>query len=145
MRGSANQNGAGRDETTLVGVARSALGQAVLAALRTATLRVALAVGGADPSLGEAQVQTPLNLSASHVAARRLYDGGLSLPSKLPWPQAKALVAALLDALGNARLKALGYEMSRALVATGERAATATEMPTARPTYRSSSLPSRPR
>ena len=108
-----------RDESTLAGVARSALGQAVLAALRTATLRVALAVGGADPSLGEAQVQTLFNLSASHVAARRLYDGGLSLPSRLPWPQAKALVAALLDALGNARLTALGYEMSRALVAGG--------------------------
>jgi hypothetical protein len=108
-----------RDEPTLVGVARSALGQAVLAALRAATLRVALAVGGADPSLGEAQITTLFNLSASHVATRRLYDGGLSLPSKLPWLRAKELVAALLDALGNARLKQLGYEMGAALIARG--------------------------
>jgi hypothetical protein len=108
-----------RDEPTLAGVARSALGQAVLAALRAATLRVALAVGGADPSLGEAQITTLFNLSASHVAAKRLYDGGLSLPSKLPWPRAKELVAALLDALANARLTQLGYEMGAALVARG--------------------------
>jgi hypothetical protein len=108
-----------RDEPTLAGVARSALGQAVLAALRAATLRVALAVGGADPSLGEAQITTLFNLSASHVAAKRLYDGGLSLPSKLPWPRAKELVAALLDALANARLTQLGYEVGAALVARG--------------------------
>jgi hypothetical protein len=108
-----------RDEPTLTGVARSALGQAILAALRAATLRVAVAVGEADPSLGEAQMATLFNLSASHVAIQRLYDGGLSLPSKLPWPKAKAAVAALLDALGNARLTQLGYEMSRALVAWG--------------------------
>ena len=47
-----------RDEPTLTGVARSALGQAILAALRAATLRVAVAVGEADPSLGEAQMAT---------------------------------------------------------------------------------------
>jgi hypothetical protein len=108
-----------RDEPTLAGVARSALGQAVLAALRAATLRVALAVGGADTSLGEAQMQTLFNMSASHVAAKRLYDGGLSLPSKLPWPRAKELVAALLDALANARLTQLGYEVGAALIARG--------------------------
>jgi hypothetical protein len=108
-----------RDEPTLVGVARSALGQAVLAALRAATLRVALAVGGADPSLGDAQITTLFNLSASHIATRRLYDGGLSLPTKLPWPRAKELVAGLLDALANARLTQLGYEVGAALIARG--------------------------
>ena len=108
-----------REELTLQSIARTPLGQAMLAALRTATWRVATWWGGADPSLGESQMATLFNLSASHVAIQRLYDGGLSLPSKLPWPKAKATVAALLDALASARLTQLGYDVSRALVAKG--------------------------
>jgi len=88
-----------REEVIVEASARTPLGQAVLHGLRGSALRVAIAVGGADASLGEAQVATLFNLSASHVATKRLYDAGLSLPSKLPWPNAKALLAALLAAV----------------------------------------------
>ena len=45
--------------------------------------RVAIAVGGATPALREQSVATFFGLSASTVATRRLYDGGLSLPTAL--------------------------------------------------------------
>ena len=52
---------------------------------RAAVLRLARSdVGGAGPSFQELSVATLFNLSASTVATRHLYDGGLSLPTALP-------------------------------------------------------------
>ena len=88
-----------RDDEILHPAAQSPVGIAVLDALRAAVLRVAIAVGGADPAMSAMQVTTLFNLSASHVATKRLYDGGLTLPSKLPWERAKALLVVLLPEL----------------------------------------------
>jgi hypothetical protein len=96
--------------------ARAPVGAAVLAALRAVVLRVAVATGAADPSLSDAQITTLFNLSASHVASQRLYDGGLSLPSKLPWPQAKSVLGALFDSLAAARAAAHGHALAELLL-----------------------------
>jgi hypothetical protein len=77
-------------------------GVAVLAALRGVVLRVAVAVGGADMSLSDESIKTLFNLSGSTFVSQRKYDGGLSLPSKLPFSSAKALAKAMLDALAAA-------------------------------------------
>ena len=74
-----------RDDDILHPAAQSPVGIAVLDALRAAVLRVAVASGGADSAMSEMQVTTLFNLSASHVATKRLYNGGLSRPSKLSW------------------------------------------------------------
>ena len=92
-----------RDEPILVPAAAGPVGTALLAALREAVWRVAVAVGGAAPTLSEQSVATFFGLSASTVATQRLYDGGLSLPTALPWGRAKALLAALLESLGRIR------------------------------------------
>ena len=105
-----------RDDEILHPAAQSPVGIAVLDALRAAVLRVAIAVGGADPAMSAMQVTTLFNLSASHVATKRLYDGGLSLPSKLPWDRAKALLAALLDSLTSARGADVGYRVGERLL-----------------------------
>jgi hypothetical protein len=77
-------------------------GVAVLAALRGVVLRVAVAVGGADMSLSDESIKTLFNLSGSTFVSQRKYDGGLSLPSKLPFSRARGLVKSLLDALAAA-------------------------------------------
>ena len=97
-----------RDEAILQTAAQTPAGVALLALLKAAVLRVAVTVGGADPSLSSMSVMTLFNLSGSGVASQRLFDGGLSLPTKLPWPQARALVAALLNALNAARASDVG-------------------------------------
>ena len=105
-----------RDDDILHPAAQSPVGIAVLDALRAAVLRVAVASGGADSAMSEMQVTTFFNLSASHVATKRLYNGGLSLPSKLPWERAKALLAALLDSLSSARGADVGYRVGERLL-----------------------------
>lgn len=105
-----------RDEEMLDAAARSPVGEAVLAALRSVTLRVAISTGAADQGLADVQISTLFNLSASHVATQRLYDGGLSLPTKLPWQNAKALIAALFDALAALRQTTEGYAFAQLLL-----------------------------
>lgn len=50
------------------------------------------------------------------MATRRLYQGGISLPMKLPWERAKALLAALLDSLSSARGADVGYRVGALLM-----------------------------
>ena len=40
---------------------------------------------------------TLFNMGSSHVTQKRLYEGGLSLPGRLPWRDAKRLVVALYE------------------------------------------------
>ena len=105
-----------RDEPILQPASQTPVGSALLSLLKAAVLRVALAVGGADGSLNAQSVTSLFNLSGSGVATQRLYDGGLSLPSKLAWPKAKALVSALLDALNAARGSEPGARVGVALL-----------------------------
>ena len=90
------------DQLTVSQVFEGPPGVAVLASLRGVVLRVAVAVGGADMSLSDESIKTLLNLSGSTFSSQRKYEGGLSLPSKLPFSSAKALVKALLDSLAAA-------------------------------------------
>ena len=90
------------DPLTVRQVFENPPGVAVLAALRGVVLRVAVTVGGADLSLTDVNVMSLFNLSGSTFLSQRKYDGGLSLPSKLPFSSAKALVKAMLDALAAA-------------------------------------------
>ena len=105
-----------RDEIMLEEAARSPVGEAVLAQLRSLFLRLALAAGGIDPSLSEAQILTLFGLSGSTVAAQRLYDSGLTLPGKLPWQRAKALLSVFLDALAATRVVTTGYTIGELLL-----------------------------
>ena len=90
------------DPLTVSQVFENPPGVAVLAALRDVVLRVAVTVGGADLTLTSVNVMSLFNLSGSTFLSQRKYDGGLSLPSKLPFSSAKALVKAMLDALAAA-------------------------------------------
>ena len=105
-----------RDEALVNNAAASPVGGAVLTALLPVVLRVALTEGGASAELTGVNALTLFNLSASHVAVQRLYDGGLSLPSRLPWPRAKALLAALLESLTAARLTEPGTRVAELML-----------------------------
>lgn len=105
-----------REDSVLAAAAASPAGAALLSALRAAVQRVAVAVGGASPQLGDVQVTSLFGMSGSTVANRRQYDGGLTLPSTLPWQQAKALLRALLDALNAARLSDNGARVATLLL-----------------------------
>ena len=92
-----------RDEVILQRAAQTPTGMTLVALLRAMVLRVALSdVGGAVSSFSELSAASLFNLGASVVANQRSYDGGLSLPAKLPWQRAKALVNAVLEALSAA-------------------------------------------
>ena len=105
-----------QDEMMLTQVAGSPVGSAFLASLRAAVLRVAVVAGGADTSLNETSVDTLFNLSGSSFDRQARYDGAsLTLPSRLPWPKAKALVRVMLDSLA-ASLVAEGSLLQRKLL-----------------------------
>ena len=107
-----------QDEMALTQVAGSPLGEAFLAALRAAVLRVAVAAGGADAGLNETSVATLFNLSGSSFDRQARYDGAsLTLPSRLPWANAKALVRALLDSLAASLMTPDGSAFMRLLLA----------------------------
>jgi hypothetical protein len=105
-----------KDDDIVGTAAQSPTGNAVLTALKAAVLRVAVAVGGADAALSESNIDSLFNLSASAVQARHLYDGGLSLPSRLPYARAKALLCVMLDALTKVRNTADGMRVGEALL-----------------------------
>jgi hypothetical protein len=78
--------------------------------------RVAVTVGGADPALSESNIESLFNLSASNVHTRRLYEGGLTLPSRMSHGRARALLTAVLDALTAFRYTATGERLGKALL-----------------------------
>jgi len=93
----------------LAHAAASPIGAALLDALRAAVLRVAVAAGGADPGLSATSVETLFNMSGSTFASQARYDSSsLTLPSRLPFGSAKALIRALLDSLAAALFVAEG-------------------------------------
>ena len=80
-------------------------------------LRVAVAAGGADAGLNETSVDTLFNLSGSSFDRQARYDGAsLTLPSRLPWPKAKALVRVMLDSLAASLVVAEGSLLQRKLL-----------------------------
>ena len=90
---------------------------AFLASLRAAVLRVAVAAGGGDAGLNETSVATLFNLSGSSFDRQARYDGAsLTLPSRLPWPKAKALVRVMLDSLAASLVVAEGSLLHRMLL-----------------------------
>ena len=105
-----------RDDDILLAASQTPIGASVLLLLRSTVLRVATSVGGADASFNEMTAASLWNLSASVVASQRLYDGGLSLPSKLPWPRARALVTALFESVNLARTTGLGARVGELLL-----------------------------
>ena len=105
------------DEMMLTQAAGSPVGGAFLASLRAAVLRVAVAAGGADAGLNETSVATLFNLSGSSFDRQARYDGAsLTLPSRLPWPKAKALVRVMLDSLAASLVVAEGSLLHRMLL-----------------------------
>ena len=53
------------------------------------------------------------------------YSGGLSLPTRLPWASARALLAALLDSISAAATTPLGVGVANALTSSAPVAADA--------------------
>jgi len=98
-----------KDGSILEAAARSPAAAALLQCLRAAVLRVAAA---AHRDLTEENVATLFNLSGSTVATRGLYQAGFTLPTRLPHAAARALVAALLDGLTEARTAEVGYAVA---------------------------------
>ena len=98
-----------KDGSILEAAARSPAAAALLQCLRAAVLRVAAA---AHRDLTDENVATLFNLSGSTVATRGLYQAGFTLPTRLPHAAARALVAALLDGLTEARTAEVGYAVA---------------------------------
>jgi hypothetical protein len=101
------------------------MGVRVLAVLKALFLRVAVIAEGVDPTLSASNVESLFALSGSHVAAKRLYDGGLSLPSKLPHRRAKELLGAFYEAVVAVRLTEVGLVVSNLLLDVSAQADTA--------------------
>jgi hypothetical protein len=105
-----------KDDEILAVASQSPTGVAVLAALKAMVRRVAVTVGGADPALSESNIESLFNLSASNVHTRRLYEGGLTLPSRMSHGRARALLTAVLDALSAFRNTVTGARVGKALL-----------------------------
>lgn len=105
-----------KTETVLEASASTATGAAFIAALQAVVLSVAVRVAGASPQLDETNVRAFFNLSASHIAQQRLYEGGWVLPSRLPHRSAKALLVGLLDALSAIRTTEGGHRLAQHLL-----------------------------
>ena len=87
------------------------------AAVRAAVLRVAVWAGGADAGLNETSVDTLVNRGGSSFDQQARYDGAsLTLPARLPWPKAKALVRVMLDSLAASLVVAEGSLLHRMLL-----------------------------
>jgi len=106
-----------KDDSTIERMAASPLAIALLAALRALTLRAALAAGF-DQGLSDANVSTLFNLPGSSTKYQSQYGDFGSLQSRLPWPQFKRLVSALLDALTTARKSQVGYVPGQLMLTT---------------------------
>ena len=106
-----------KDAVTLARVAASPFGTALLVALRALTLRVALAAGF-DQGLSDANITALFNLPGSSTKYQSQYGNFGSLQSRMPWPQYKRLVAALLEALTTARQRQLGHVPGELMLAS---------------------------
>ena len=105
-----------RESSILGASAMSPVGIALLASLRAVVQRVAIASGLADAAFSEANATSLFNQSGSTVAKKKLYDGGLSLPSRLPWTAAKTVVVALLESLADLRTTTLAASIGNQLI-----------------------------
>lgn len=106
-----------KDAVTLARVAASPFGAALLVAMRSLTLRVALAAGF-DQGLSDANITALFNLPGSSTKYQSQYGDFGSLQSRLHWPQYKRLVAALLEALTTARQRELGHLPGQLMLAS---------------------------
>ena len=106
-----------KDASTLERMAASPLAIALLATLRGLTLRVALAARF-DQGLSDANIAALFNLPGSSTKYQSQYGDFGSLQSRLPWPQYKRLVSALLEALTTARQSQVGYVPGQLMLTT---------------------------
>ena len=107
-----------QDMITINQVFSSPLGPAILSSLQSIVLRVATTVGGADLSLTDVNVTSLFNLSGSSFITKKKYEEtSLSLPGKLPHPNAKTLVKAMLDGLAASVITPDGSKLMRQLIA----------------------------
>ena len=104
------------DQSTLERVAAEPIAAALNAAVQAVVVRVAVSLGVASNDFNAINAQTLFHLAGSHVHVRRLYEGGLSLPSRLAHPYAKALLVALYDALTAVRASEIGYQFAQRLL-----------------------------
>ena len=96
-------------------IATSPVAVSLFASLRPVVQRVAAAVGVAD--LNDVSIATLFNLSGSSFVSQMRYDGSsLTLPTKLPYQNAKALVRSVLDSLTAALLDPEGTIVPRLLI-----------------------------
>ena len=107
---------ASREASIVEASAQTPIGFAFIAALQTIVLRVALSHAGANQGMTELQVQTFFNMACSYVQAKRLYDGGISLPTLWPHDRAKALLEALLETLSVVRADPQAYALAQQLL-----------------------------
>jgi len=106
-----------KDDSTLERMASSPFAIALLTALRTLTLRAALAAGF-DQGLSDANITALFNLPGSSTKYQSQYGDFGSLQLRLPWPQYKRLVTALLEALTTARKSQVGYAPGQLMLTT---------------------------
>ena len=99
-----------KDAAVLATVAASAHGAELLRMLMAATLRLAVLAAGGDGDAGASasNIATMFNVTGSTLARQNSYEALFGLPDKISWNDARAVYAALLDALAHARTMPAG-------------------------------------
>ena len=108
-----------KDAAYLDQLAATPIAAAVLSALRAVVLRLMPSVDGANPVITCANIETLFNLLGSTTKYQSHYDGqGFqgSLQSRVPWPQYRIMVGALLDALVAVRKGSAGAMVGQMLL-----------------------------
>ena len=112
-----------KDAAVLSTVAASAHGAELLRMLMAATLRLAvLATGGSDLAaststiLNLGNIATLFNVTGSTIARQSSFEALFGLPDKISWNDARAVYAALLDALAHARAMPAGAAVEQRLL-----------------------------
>ena len=108
-----------KDAAYLDQIAATPIATAVLSALRAVVLRFMPSVDGANPVITCANIETLFNLPGSTTKYQSHYDGqGFlgSLQSRVPWPQYRIMVGALLDALVAVRKASVGAMVGQMLL-----------------------------
>ena len=106
-----------KDDSMLERMAASPFAIALLTALRSLTLRVAL-TAGFDQGISDTNITALFKLPGSSTKYQSQYGDFGSLQLRLPWLQYKHLVTALLEALTTARQSQVGYVSGQLMLTT---------------------------
>ena len=109
-----------KDADVLATVAASVNGAELMRRLMAATLRLAVLAAAGDAAASTAlnlgNMATMYNVTGSTIARQESYEALFGLPDRVTWNDARAVYAALLDALAHARATPAGAAVEALLM-----------------------------